>query len=122
MIYYGADCGTGITPPRHTLYVTDLQVGEHKTSGGLLIGQDRFGKGTDYIKPRWAKVKYKGDDIPDIEVGDWVLLIHGYWSTILRLTINGQEEELRFISKKCYEEGILAVSKEMPPEVKMGMS
>ena len=118
MIYYGADCGKGLEPQPHTLYVSHLQLGDHKTDGGLLISQDRMCGNLNFRKPRWAQVRFKGEDIPDIEVGDWVLLVHGHWSTSLRLDIDGKEETLWFVNKKCYEEGILAFSKEMPAEMK----
>lgn len=118
MIYYGAECGSGLKPQPHTLYISDLQVGEHKTEGGLIISKDRMCGNLNFKKPRWGKVRFKGDDMPDIEVGDWVLLVHGHWSTSLRLNIDGKEETLWFVNKKCYEEGMLAFSKEIPPEVK----
>lgn len=118
MIYYGAECGKGLVPQRHTLYVSDLQLGDHKTDGGLLVAKDRMCGNSNFRKPRWAKVRFKGADIPDIEVGDWVLLVHAHWSTSLRLYIDGKEETLWFVNKMCYEEGMLAYSKEIPPEVK----
>ena len=74
--------------------VTDMQFGEQKTSGGIILGDDD-GK-TRGIYPRWARVYSKGPNNKDeFKVGDWILIMHGRWTRSLSLDTPDGEIEIR---------------------------
>ena len=58
------------------------------------------------------------ENIKGIEVGDWILLEHGHWSTSMLMEINGEPIKLWYISPKSYKTGVMAVSKTMPEQLK----
>lgn len=60
------------------LIVTDLEHGERKSKGGIVLRNDD-GK-THGIRARWARVYAKGEQVTDVEVGQWVLIEHGRWT------------------------------------------
>ena len=64
-----------ITPIHDRVLVTDMEFGEQKTAGGIIIpGDDGQARG---IHPRWCRVLAKGhENNDDYEVGDWLSLIH----------------------------------------------
>ena len=67
-----------------------------------------------FAHPRWAQVVYKADNIKDIEVGDYIALDHGHWTTSMKMFSNGNEETLWYVSPKSYKKGLIAMSKVMP--------
>ena len=68
-----------ITPIHDRVLVSDMEFGESKTKGGLIIGSDDGH--TRGIKPRWCKVVSKGHKNKDTyKKGDWILVEHGRWS------------------------------------------
>ena len=99
------------------MYVEKIEYGERKTKGGLYIQAEQMDYEGRFAHPRWAKVRYKADNIKNIEVGDWVLLEHGHWSTSMKMFINNKEETLWFISPKSFKEGVMALSKTMPKQL-----
>lgn len=58
--------------------VHEMERGEQRTASGIILGNDEAK--TSGIRARWAKVYAKGEDITDIEVGDWILVEHGRWT------------------------------------------
>ena len=60
-----------ITPIHDRVLVTDMEFGEQKTAGGIIIpGDDGQARG---IHPRWCRVLAKGhENNEDYEVGDWI--------------------------------------------------
>ncbi len=66
----------------------DLQFGERITIGGLIITDDD-GKNQG-IHPRWARIWRIGENVKDVEVGDWVLMAHGRWSRTVLLEEDGE--------------------------------
>ena len=95
--------------------VTDMQFGEQKTSGGIILGDDD-GK-TRGIYPRWARVYSKGPNNKDeFKVGDWILIMHGRWTRSLSLDTPDGEVEIR----KVELESILAMSNEKPNDIQIG--
>lgn len=81
--------GSSFKPMRNRVFVTDIEQGEKKSKGGLIITDDN---GKDHgIRPRWAKVWAVGEDVVDIEVGQWILIEHGRWSFKIQMEINGED-------------------------------
>ena len=114
MIYGGIDAGKGFICPDNTLFVSDLDVDDKKLKSGVIIAKDQLLGNGNFQHPRWAKVRFKADNIKDIEVGDWILLYSGHWSTSIRVNLNGVDEKLWYINPKSYKEGALAINKEKP--------
>lgn len=66
-------------PLKENVFVDELDRGVHLTHGGIIIPDDNM---TDRgIHPRWARVWAIGPDVQGIEVGEWLLIEHGRWTT-----------------------------------------
>ncbi len=65
-------------PAKGKVFVSDLERGMQRSKGGILITDDNMK--SHGIKPRWGKIFSKGEDVTDIEVGQWVFIEHGRWS------------------------------------------
>lgn len=118
MIDFGIEIPEKIECLPNTMYVEKIEYGERKTKGGLVLMKEQMDYEGRFARPRWAKVRYKAKNITNIEVGDWILINHGHWSTSMLMEIKGKEEKLWYISPKSYKEGVMAVSKEMPEQLK----
>lgn len=118
MIDYGIDIPNYLECLPQTMYVTDIEYGIRKTKWGFEIPAEKMRYDGEFIRPRWAKILWKSDDIKEVDVGDWGLFRHGHWSSSIKLNINGEEKKVWFISPKSYKEGLLAKSKEMPKHLK----
>lgn len=114
MIDFGITIPNSIECIPDTMYVEKIEYGERKTKGGLYLQAEKMDYEGRFAHPRWAKVRFKADNIKNIEVGDWVLIEHGHWSTSMKMNINGKDETLWFISKKSFKNGVMALSKKMP--------
>ena len=68
----------GIEPLPDIILVHNIQHGEYKTSGGIIIPDDN-GKESG-IKPRFCTVFAVGKNISYLKVGDVILVSHGRWS------------------------------------------
>ena len=90
-----------ITPIHDRVLVSDMEFGESKTKGGLIIGSDDGH--TRGIKPRWCKVVSKGHKNKDTyKKGDWILVEHGRWSRGFSFADeNGKETVLRIVEAKA---------------------
>ena len=90
-----------ITPIHDRVLVSDMEFGESKTKGGLIIGSDDGH--TRGIKPRWCKVVSKGHKNKDTyKKGDWILVEHGRWSRGFSFADeNGKETVLRNVEAKA---------------------
>ena len=103
-----------LTAIGNRVLVTDMDFGEQKTASGLIISSDD-GK-TRGIYPRWGKVYAKGPDNDDpYNVGDWILVEHGRWTRGWKLK---DGTTVRMIDN----EAILAMSKDKPNEVFVGIA
>ena len=77
----------GVTIPHYieclpnSLFVKNIEYGERTLKSGFIIPAEKMDYEGHFARPRWAKVFYKSDNINYIDVGDWVLLRHGHWST-----------------------------------------
>jgi len=67
-----------IRPILDHIIVEDMEFGEQRTHGGIIIVDD---DGKQHgIKPRWAKVYAVGPKQKDVKPGEWVLIEHGRWT------------------------------------------
>ena len=113
----------GVTIPNYlecfptSLFVENIEYGERKTKNGILIHSENMDYEGNFVRPRWAKVRYKADNIDFVKIGDWILLPHGNWSTSMKVEICGNEQKLWYINPKCVHE-IMAISKTMPKHLK----
>ena len=103
-----------LTPLKKRVLVTDMDFGEQKTRGGIILQSD---DGASHgVKPRWAKVYKVGSQQKDIKVGEWILVEHGRWTRGFKQTIDGEEKTVRMID----EESILGSSDDKPDDIYFG--
>lgn len=101
-----------LTPLHDKVFVSDMNFGEERTAGGLILLSDN-GKG-EGVHPRWCRVWAVGPEQEDVKVGDWLLVDHGRWTR----TIEYQEEDGTVIELRAVDtKGILLVSDERPNDV-----
>jgi co-chaperonin GroES (HSP10) len=90
-----------IKPLGKKVMVSDMNFGEQRTSGGLVIlGDD----GKDHgVHPRWGRVLAKGpDNIDEYNIGDWVLVEHGRWTRGIKYQVDdGEEITIRMIDHEA---------------------
>jgi co-chaperonin GroES (HSP10) len=100
-----------IKPLGKKVMVSDMNFGEQRTSGGLvIIGDD----GKDHgVHPRWGKILAKGpDNVDEYSVGDWVLVEHGRWTRGIKYLPEGQEDEITI--RMIDHEAVMMWSDEAP--------
>jgi len=102
-----------ITPIHDRVLVTEMEFGEQKTSGGIILpSDDGQARG---IHPRWGKVVAKGhENTDDYEVGDWILVEHGRWTRGITMV---DEDGNKGIFRVVEAESVLGTSKEKPEDV-----
>src|SRR6056300_1737597 len=102
-----------LTPIGNRVLVTDMEFGEQKTAGGIILpSDDGQARG---IHPRWGKVVAKGhENEDDYEVGDWILVEHGRWSRAISMVDeNGNKGIFRIVEA----ESVLGTAKDKPQDV-----
>lgn len=114
MIEYGIDINDHIECLPDTLYVEKIEYGERTLKNGFIIPTETMDYQGFFVRPRWAKILYKADNVKNVNVGDYILLSHGRWSSSIKCTIKGIQKTIWYISPKSYKEGALAVSHKMP--------
>lgn len=114
MIDYGINIENHIECLPDTLYVEKIEYGEKTLKNGFIIPTETMDYQGYFVRPRWAKVLYKADNIKNVNVGDYILLSHGRWSSSIKCTIKGCQKTIWYISPTSYKEGALAVSHKMP--------
>lgn len=114
MIDYGVNVPNYLECLNTSMFVENIEYGERTRKSGIVIPTETMDYQGHFVRARWAKIKYKSKDINFADVGDWILLKHGHWSTSMLMTINGQETKLWYISPKSIKEGLIAISKTMP--------
>lgn len=103
-------CNT-VTPIKEGVIVSNINFGERKTAGGIIIRSD---DGTSHgIYPRWGQVYSVGPDQKDVKVGQWIMIEHGRWTR--GFTIENDQNEKTTLWK-VEEKSILLVSDEKPQE------
>lgn len=102
-----------LTPIKDNLIVEDMNFGERKTKGGIILMDD---DGQEHgIRPRWARVYAKGPlNKDDYQVGDWVLVSHGRWSRGLDVEDPDTGEIVKL--RRADPDEVLGVSDTQPTE------
>ncbi len=96
-----------LIPLRDTILVSDMEFSERITRAGLIILNDDMKSGG--IRPRWAKVYAIGDEVTNVEVGQWILVSHGRWTR--GITLDAPEGEI--VIRKVDNKDILLLSNEL---------
>ena len=95
--------------------VIDMDMGEMKTSSGIVIQSDD-GKAHG-VKPRWAKVYKIGSEVDlDLKIGQWVLIEHGRWTRKITIDDGAGVKEFQKVEVKS----IMAVADEKPNDMYIG--
>jgi hypothetical protein len=118
MIDYGVTIPNYIECLPNSLFVKNIEYGERTLKSGFILPPEQMDYEGRFARPRWAKVVYKASNINYVNVGDWILLRHGHWSTSMAMTIKGEDKTLWYVSPKSIKEGLMAVSKIMPQQLK----
>ena len=105
-----------IKPVQAHILVSDMNFGEQKTAGGIVLKSDD-GK-SEGVKPRWCKVRAVGKDQKDVKVGDWVLVEHGRWTRGLELL---EDDGTVVTIRRVDEEGIMMMSDDRPVGAEFGV-
>jgi len=74
---------------RNKVLVSDLERGM-RVVNGIFIPDDN-GK-SEGIRPRWAKVYSIGENVTDIEVGQWILIEHGRWTRMFNVGLPAEDK------------------------------
>lgn len=104
-----------LIPIRDNILITDMEFGEEKTKGGIVI-QSLDGK-SEGIKHRWGRVWAIGPEQKDVKVGEWILLEHGRWTRGVTVVENSGNE---IVIRRADLKAILAVADEKPEETIFG--
>jgi len=103
--------GESLRPLHDTIILTNLEVGDRLSTGGIIIPNDD-GKETG-IRARWGQVYAVGPEQKDVKVGEWILMQHGRWTTGADLKLEGSE---KFRFWRADPKGILGISTIGRPE------
>ena len=104
-----------VRPLAKDLLVIDMDMGEMKTAGGIVIQSDD-GKAHG-VKPRWAKVYKVGEDCEiDVAPGQWVLIEHGRWTRKIKIDDGEGANEFQKVEVKS----VIAVADERPNDFYIG--
>jgi co-chaperonin GroES (HSP10) len=104
----------GIKALSKDILVIDMDMGEQKTAGGLVIQSDD-GKAHG-VKPRWAKVYRVGSEVNFVKEGQWVLIEHGRWTRKIKIDDGEGEKEFQKVETKS----IIAVADQKPNDFYIG--
>jgi co-chaperonin GroES (HSP10) len=104
----------GIKALSKDILVIDMDMGEQKTAGGLIIQSDD-GKAHG-VKPRWAKVYRVGAEVDFVKEGQWILIEHGRWTRKIKIDDGDGEKEFQKVETKS----IIAVADQKPNDFYIG--
>lgn len=104
-----------LIPIRDNILITDMEFGEEKTKGGIVI-QSLDGK-SEGIKHRWGRVWAIGPKQTDVQVGEWILLEHGRWTRGVTVV---EQDGTEITIRRADLNAILAVADEKPEETIFG--
>jgi co-chaperonin GroES (HSP10) len=104
-----------VRPLSKDILVINMDMGEMKTAGGLIIQSDD-GKAHG-VKPRWAEVYKVGSQCDiDVKPGQWVLIEHGRWTRKIKIDDGEGEKEFQKVEVKS----IMAVADQRPNDFYIG--
>ena len=104
-----------VRPLSKELLVINMDMGEMKTEGGIVIQSDD-GKAHG-VKPRWAEVYKVGTECDlDVKVGQWVLIEHGRWTRKTKIHDGDGEKDFQKVEVKS----VIAVADERPNDFYIG--
>lgn len=95
--------------------VSDMDFGEQKTKGGLILGSDD-GKSRG-VHARWGRVFDKGPrNTEEYKVGDWILIEHGRWTRGVEFETEDFVGTVRMVENSA----VLGYSETKPDDVLFG--
>lgn len=104
-----------VRPLSKDILVINMDMGEMKTAGGLIIQSDD-GKAHG-VKPRWAEVYKVGECCElDVKPGQWILIEHGRWTRKVKIDDGEGVKEFQ----KVEVNSILAVADQKPNDFYIG--
>jgi co-chaperonin GroES (HSP10) len=104
-----------VRPLSKDLLVIAMDMGEMKTSAGIVIASDD-GKAHG-VKPRWAQVYRVGTECEiNVKPGQWVLIEHGRWTRKIKINDGDGEKEFQKVEVKS----VIAVADERPNDFYIG--
>jgi co-chaperonin GroES (HSP10) len=104
-----------LIPIRDNVLITDMDFGEQKTAGGLVLLSDD-GK-SEGVKSRWGRVWAIGPEQQDVKVGEWILLEHGRWTRGVTVV---EEDGTEITIRRADLKAILMVTDEKPDQIIYG--
>ena len=104
-----------LIPIRDNVLITDMDFGEQKTAGGLVLLSDD-GK-SEGVKSRWGRVWAIGPEQQDVKVGEWILLEHGRWTRGVTVV---EEDGTEITIRRADLKAILMVTDEKPGQIIYG--
>ena len=81
-----------IYPLRDNVLATDMEFGDRRTKGGLILPSDDMEQRG--IRPRWCRVLAVGPQNEDVKVGDWIYVEHGRWTRGFDMTDPDTDETI----------------------------
>ena len=103
-----------VRPLSKDLLVINMDMGEMKTSGGIVVQSDNAK--VHGIKPRWGQVYKVGPKQTDVKEGQWILIEHGRWTRKIKIDDGEGPKEIQKVEVKS----ILAVADEKPNDFYLG--
>ena len=100
-----------VRPLSKDLLVINMDMGEMKTAGGIVITSDD-GKAHG-VKPRWAKVWAVGPEQDEVIINKWIYVEHGRWTRGIKVEEDGKE----IIIRRVDTEAILLQADEKPNDI-----
>jgi co-chaperonin GroES (HSP10) len=104
-----------IRPIQEHVLVRDMNFGEQKTAGGIVLRSDD-GK-SEGVKPRWCRVFAIGPRQKEVKVGEWILVEHGRWTRGLEVE---EDDGTKFTIWRVDNSGILMSADERPKGAEFG--
>lgn len=103
-----------IRPIHDHILIKDMDFGEMKTAGGIVIQSDNAK--SHGVKPRWAQIYRVGPEQTEYHVGQWILIEHGRWTRKFKINDGNGVKEIQRVDI----DGILATADERPDDFYIG--
>lgn len=104
-----------IRPIQAHILVRDMNFGEQKTAGGIVLKSDD-GK-SEGVRPRWCRVFAIGKEQTNVKVGEWILVEHGRWTRGLEVE---DDDGNKITIHRVDENGIMMSSDDRPAGAEFG--